>query len=61
LRLALFLVGMGLTLNTGRDFTLLVLFPFLFGYLGILVYETVTGKKPERAVVRPFESSARMK
>jgi hypothetical protein len=61
LRLALFLVGMGLTLNTGRDFTLLVLFPFLFGYLAILLYETLTGNKPARAVVRPFENSARLK
>jgi hypothetical protein len=61
LRLALFLVGMGLTLNTGRDFTLLVLFPFLFGYLAILLYETLTGRKPERAQPRPFENSARLK
>lgn len=61
LRLALFLVGMGLTLNTGRDFTLLVLFPFLFGYLAILLYETLTGRKPEQTVLRPFENPARLK
>ena len=42
-RLSLFLIGLGLTLNTGRDLTLLVLFPFLFGYLGILVYEKLLG------------------
>jgi len=40
-RLALFLIGLGLTLNTGRDFTLLVLFPFVFGYLALRVYERV--------------------
>ncbi|MBL9156723.1 MAG: hypothetical protein JNJ70_04605 [Verrucomicrobiales bacterium] len=61
LRLALFLIGMGLTLNTGRDFTLLVLFPFLFGYLAILLYESMTGKKPAKAMVRPLEQPARMK
>jgi hypothetical protein len=61
LRLALFLVGMGLTLNTGRDFTLLVLFPFLFGYLAILLYELMTGNKPDRALVRPTPNSARLK
>jgi hypothetical protein len=57
-RLALFLIGLGLTLNTGRDFTLLVLFPFLFGYLAILLYETLSGgkRKPEPAI-RPVDKS----
>lgn len=32
-RVALFLVGLALTFNLGRDVTLLVLFPFVFGYL----------------------------
>ncbi len=61
MRLALFLIGLGLTLNTGRDFTLLVLFPFLFGYLAILVYETATGKKPGRIAVRKIDNTSRMK
>ncbi len=38
-RLALFLVGLGLTLNTGRDFTFLVLFPFVFGFVALKIYE----------------------
>ena len=46
LRLGLFLIGMGLTLNTGRDFTLLVLFPFLFGYIGVRLIEWHQGKGP---------------
>ena len=33
LRLSLFLVGLGITPNLGRDITLLVLWPMLFGYL----------------------------
>ena len=39
-RIALFLVGLGLTFNLGRDITLLVLFPFVFGYVAIRVLET---------------------
>jgi hypothetical protein len=38
-RLLLFLVGCGLTFNTGRDITLLVLWPFVFGYIGVIFYE----------------------
>ncbi|QVL33769.1 hypothetical protein KIH39_07635 [Telmatocola sphagniphila] len=40
-RLALFLIGLGLTFNMGRDITSLVLFPFLFAYLGVLFFEFV--------------------
>jgi hypothetical protein len=39
LRFALFAIGLGLTFNTGRDLTFLVLFPFAFGYLTVLAYE----------------------
>lgn len=39
LRTALFLVGLGLTFNLGRDITLLVLFPFIFGYIGVRILE----------------------
>ena len=38
-RLCLFLLGIGLTFNMGRDITLLVLFPFVFAALGVFVYE----------------------
>jgi hypothetical protein len=34
-RLLLFLIGLGLTFNLGRDITLLVLFPFVFAYIGV--------------------------
>jgi hypothetical protein len=38
-RTGLFLVGLGLTFNLGRDVTLLVLFPFVFGYGAVLILE----------------------
>jgi len=40
LRLALFLVGLGLTFNLGRDITLLVIWPMIFGYLGVRFLES---------------------
>lgn len=39
LRMPLCMLGLGLTINMGRDITLLVLFPFVFAYIGIRVYE----------------------
>src|SRR5262249_14705997 len=39
LRQALFLVGLGLTFNLGRDITLLVLWPIVFGYVGVRLFE----------------------
>lgn len=38
-RLALFLLGLGLTFNLGRDFTLLVLWPVVFGYTIVRILE----------------------
>jgi hypothetical protein len=38
-RLLLFLVGCGLTFNMGREITLLVLWPFVFGYAGVIIFE----------------------
>ena len=43
-RALLFLIGLGLTLNTGRDLTLLVLFPFVFAFLAVLFYEAKSPK-----------------
>ena len=40
-RFLLFLVGCGLTFNLGRDVTLLVLWPFVFGYGIVRVIEKV--------------------
>lgn len=49
LRFALFVIGLGLTFNTGRDLTFLVLFPFVFGYLAVVAYERlIIGKAAER-------------
>jgi len=39
LRRCLFLVGLGLTFNLGRDITLLVLWPMVFGYIGVRIFE----------------------
>jgi oligosaccharide repeat unit polymerase len=39
LRLVLYLVGLGLTFNLGRDITLLVLWPIVFGYFGVRAIE----------------------
>lgn len=38
-RFLLFAVGCGLTFNMGRDITLLVLWPFVFGYIGVVLLE----------------------
>lgn len=38
-RLLLFVLGLALTINLGRDITLLTLFPFVFGYLAVLMLE----------------------
>jgi hypothetical protein len=39
LRLSLFLLGLGLTFNLGRDVTLLVLWPIVFGYVLVRLLE----------------------
>lgn len=50
-RIALFLIGLGLTFNLGRDITLLVLFPFLFGYIGVRILERYQRRKTMRDVL----------
>ncbi|MEO7680622.1 MAG: hypothetical protein ABIS14_08000, partial [Sphingomonas sp.] len=48
-RLCLFLVGIGLTFNLGRDVSMLVLWPMVFGYFAVTLLER-RGRKPiERA------------
>ncbi len=44
LRLLLFLVGLGVTFNCGRDVTFLVLFPFAFGYVFVRILERLNPK-----------------
>lgn len=48
LRRALFLVGLGLTFNLGRDITLLVLWPIVFGYLGVRLFERYDSRRRYR-------------
>jgi hypothetical protein len=48
LRRALFLVGLGLTFNLGRDITLLVLWPMVFGYLGVRLFERYDSRRRRR-------------
>jgi hypothetical protein len=53
LRLTLFLVGLGLTFNLGRDITLLVLWPLVFCYICVRLVEwrtatTQTGRQVQR-------------
>ncbi len=45
LRLPLFCIGLVLTFNMGRDITLLVVYPFFFGWLAILIAEGKFGLK----------------
>ncbi|HEY9608518.1 hypothetical protein [Allocoleopsis sp.] len=45
LRLCLFLVGLGTTFNLGREITLLVLWPMVFGYALVRIIENLNRKK----------------
>jgi hypothetical protein len=48
-RVALFLIGLGLTFNLGRGITLLTLYPFVFGYLGVVLLEKRARRKLAQA------------
>jgi hypothetical protein len=48
-RLFLFVIGCGLTFNMGRDITLLVLWPFCFGMIGVLIWERISPPRPPTA------------
>lgn len=48
LRLALFLVGLGITPNLGRDITLLVLWPMVFGYIIVRYLERLERRRLQR-------------
>lgn len=52
-RLVLYMVGMVLTFNMGRDITLLVLYPFVFGYL-LVVWREHHRTEPPPAAARPL-------
>ncbi|MFN7731658.1 MAG: hypothetical protein ACK5OB_07140 [Pirellula sp.] len=53
IRLFLFLIGLGVTFNSGRDITLLVLFPFVFGYVGVRIWEWWQGERGKVPVRGP--------
>jgi len=45
LRLVLFMLGAGLTFNLGRDISMLVLWPVIFGYCFVRLVETWAAKR----------------
>lgn len=49
-RLILLVVGLGLTANLGREFSPIVLFPFFFATVGILIYERIFPEAIQRRV-----------
>jgi hypothetical protein len=51
-RAALFVLGLGLTFNMGRDITLLVLWPFVFAYIGVRLAEKRSNVPPSFEVTR---------
>ena len=57
LRACLFLAGMGLTFNLGRDITVLVLWPIIFGYFIVLGCEMLT-RAPQATSRRQFHGPA---
>jgi hypothetical protein len=44
-RLLLYMLGLVLTFNLGRDITLITLYPFLFGYIMLTVWAQFHGEK----------------
>ncbi|MBD2150288.1 hypothetical protein H6F44_09180 [Pseudanabaena sp. FACHB-1277] len=57
LRLSLFLVGLGITPNLGRDITLLVLWPIVFGYFIIMYLEKMERRSQSSRLNKPRKSS----
>jgi hypothetical protein len=47
-RIGLFLIGLGLTFNLGREITLLVLFPFIFGLVLVWLLENMERRRKRR-------------
>jgi hypothetical protein len=47
-RAGLFLIGLGLTFNLGRDITFQVLFPFVFGLVGVWLLERLERRRARR-------------
>ena len=58
LRLCLFLAGLGVTFNLGRDITLLVLFPIVFGYGLVRLLEAIGKKRSPRTLAPQVKRNA---
>ena len=58
-RLLLFALGLALTINLGRDITLLTLFPFVFGYIAVLAIEYRDKLQRRRASKRRAKAEMR--
>jgi oligosaccharide repeat unit polymerase len=58
LRCCLFLTGLGETFNLGRDITLLVLWPIVFGYFVTRFVEYLMGPRPTSREVPALQSTA---
>jgi hypothetical protein len=62
LRLVLFMLGVGLTFNLGRDITLLVLWPAIFAYCFVRLAEICAKPRvrplPQLATVAPANAGA---
>lgn len=56
-RVCLFLFGMGLTFNLGRNITMLVLWPMLFAYIAVILLERAGARKAMRSAPIPGELS----
>ena len=57
LRCFLFLVGLGLTFNLGRDITLLVLWPVVFGYFIVRLVELIIYRRDREVIVSRRETA----
>jgi len=53
LRLGLFLIGLGITPNLGRDITLLVLWPMVFGYVIVRFLENLERRRLLKITTQP--------
>ena len=58
-RACLFLLGMGLTFNLGRNVTMLVMWPLLFAYVLVLIIERLNRAEPSQFARLPGLSEAR--
>ncbi len=56
LRLCLFLLGIGITFNLGRNITMIILWPIAFAYLLVIAAEKFFQPKTPRSVTSPLQA-----